>query len=335
MTTCRELLALLADAATRNVLRTDCYAVSALPTPNLGWIGCGNLAHAAFLLRVAPGGPRPHGMLLPAVRVRHGVHVRIDDGYGQQEVEVSVIECSASDRPMIELFVRCIGSVVAERPGPLSGAAVSDAMDRLLELFRAVAHATDGEILGLWAELALIAYSRDAAAMVGCWRLRETSSYDFGTAVERLDVKATTKSLRHHELSFEQSQPPPGATAAFASIMTERVASGVTVGQLWERILERAPALQHKVDSICVTTLGRDWQLAREHAFDLQRALTSLRVYPSVGVPRILALPQGVLRARFVSDFERGTPWHGSFPSPSGPIATAVECGSRHAGAVS
>jgi hypothetical protein len=257
--------------------------------------------------------------------------VRIDDGSEQQEADVSLVECAAAERPMIELFVRCIGSLLGQQTGPLSGDAIARAMERLLELFRVVTHATDAEILGLWSELVLIAHSSDPAAMVGCWRLQTTSRYDFGTEAERLDVKATTKAHRHHELSFDQAQPPTGATAAFVSMITERVSSGVSVGQLWERVLQLAPTLQHKVDSACVATLGRDWQLAREYAFDLQLALASMRVYPGESVPRLMTLPPGVLRARFVSDFAQGALWQGPPPSPGGPIALAIDCSKRHA----
>lgn len=326
----RTLLALLADADGRNPRRDGSYAVSELPDPSLGWIGCGSSAYAAFLLRVEPQIRTPHGLHLSTVTVRHGVRVVIDDGTQLQEAEVSLVECTAQDRPTIELFVRCIGSVLGQQGGPLSGDAIAGAMQRLLELFRAVTHATDAEILGLWSELALITHSRDPSAMVDCWRLQTMSRFDFGTAAERLDVKATTRPYRHHELSFDQAGPPPGTTAAFVSMITERVSSGVSVGQLWDEVLRLAPSHHDKVDRVCVATLGRDWQLARAYEYDLQRALASLRVYPSTSVPKLVALPAGVLHARFVSDFERGTQWNGPPPSRDGPIALAIDCSNRH-----
>jgi hypothetical protein len=330
MTNGQSLLNLLSDTWARDSGQTGRYAVTSLPDPTQGWIGCGGEARAVFLLHTAPQYPLPFGLRLPTVIVSHGVQVLIDDGSQQKRANVTVVECTATERPMIDLFVRCVGSLLIDRTGPLSGDAVVDAIERLLELFRTVNHATDAEILGLWSELVLIAHSRNPTAMLNCWRLEASSRYDFGDSLERLDVKATIRRVRQHELSFDQANPPQGAIGAIASMMTECVSTGVSVGELWDKVLQLVPSMQHKIDKNCVSTLGRDWQVARERSFDLQRALGSLRVYPSYGVPRISTLPPGVLSARFVSDFGRATEWKELPPSPDGPISLAIECSSRH-----
>lgn len=325
MTAWPDLLALLAKARSHPSASDTCFSVRPLPRQRDGWIGCSPACGAAFLLRTAEGAPRQHAVSLPSLRVRHGIRVLIDDGSTRSEEVVSLLECLSNEAPTIELFVRCVGSIAAS-DAPLSASALATAVDRLLDLFRDFALASESELLGLWGELVLITHCPDPSRMVEQWRHSSTSRFDFGNDRERIDVKSTTSSLRHHELSFDQAVPPAGLTAAFVSIMTERVSSGTTIRDLWNRALALAPSQQGKIDATCVRSLGRDWQKAQEASFDLSRALTTLRVYPASAVPRFDRLPIGVLRARFVSDFERGTPWHGAPPTPDGPIAASLAC---------
>jgi len=325
-----HLLDLLSEARTHSSESDSCFSVRPLPNERRGWIGCSPACGAAFLLHVAEEPSRQHAVSLPSLRVRHGVHVLVDDGSSRSEEVVSVLECLPGDSATVELFVRCLGSVVTS--SALSASALASAVDRLLDLFRDFAHATESEVLGLWAELALIVHSPDPATMIQQWRHRAASRFDFGNERERLDVKATTSSLRHHELSLDQTMPPAGVTAAFASMMTERVASGTSVRDLWNRALARAPEHHDKIDDVCVRTLGRDWQEAQQQSFDLSRALATLRVYAVSNVPRFEHLPAGVIRARFVSDFAQGTAWQGGPPTPDGPIAAAIACTGLSAG---
>lgn len=325
MTYWSQLLNLLAEASARPSSSEACFSVRPLPDARNGWIGCSSSCGAAFLLRVSDAEPRQHPVLLPSLRVRHGVKVLVDDSTTRSEEVVSVLECLAADPATIELFVRCVGTAVAD-DSPLSATGLATAVDRLLELFRDFAHATESELLGLWAELVLITHCMDGAAMARYWRHSATSRFDFGTETERLEVKATTSSLRHHELSFNQATPPSGVAAAFASLQTERVSNGTSVRDLWTRAITIAPADQAKIDAACVQTLGRDWVTVQDVAFDLARALETLRIFPVSSVPRLDRPPVGVLRARFVSDFDRGTAWHGPPPSADGPIAAALRC---------
>lgn len=325
MTYWSHLLSLLAEASARTSSSEACFSVQPLPDKRDGWIGCSSSCSAAFLLRVPDADSRQHAVSLPSLRVRHGVRVLVDDGVTRSEAVVSVLECLATDMATIELFVRCVGTAVTDS-APLSALGLATAVDRLLELFRDFAHATESELLGLWGELVLITHCTDGASMARYWRHSAASRFDFGTETERLDVKTTTSSLRHHELSFDQAMPPSGVAAAFASIMTERVSNGTSVRDLWSRALALAPAEHAKIDAACVQTLGRDWAQVQDVAFDLARALSTLQLFPVSSVPRIDGLPVGVLRARFVSDFSRGTAWHGPPPSADGPIAVALGC---------
>lgn len=330
MTPWSRILALLADARSDQTACEHTYSVRPLPTQGHGWIGCNSTCGAAFLLRTPRTNVRHQPISLPALRVRHGVRVLVDDGIVRSEQTVSLLECLSEEAATVELFVRCVGMAVVDQES-LSADTVSALVSTLLELFREFAHASPTAALGLWGELLLIARSLDPPSMVRHWRYSAMSTYDFGSHSECLDVKTTTFSLRHHELSFAQASPPAGLTVAFASIMTERVSSGTSIRALWDRVLQLAPSEQAKIDSACLQTLGRDWAQVQHMTFDLQRALATLRVYASFSVPRLETLPPGVLRARFVADFDRGTPWQGAPPSANGPIALAVSCAaSRH-----
>ena len=302
------------------------FAVRPLPGGEAnGWIGRNTHTGVAFLLQTSADEHGHPAVSLPLIQVRHGVRVSIDDGVAAKEVTVSLLECHAQDMPTVELFVRTVGGILVGGVAP-DHESLGEVIERLLDLFRDYSYASDGEILGLWGELLLITQCPNAAQLTSQWRCHTGSRYDFGTETERLDVKATASAQRHHELTSSQVMPPAGVTAAFVSIMTERVATGTSVGALWDRALTLAPNSQARIDATCIKTLGRDWQLARETSFDLAKALSTLEVYGASDVPRLERLPDGVIRARFTSDFSKGLVWQGEPPTPDGPIAIALAC---------
>jgi len=308
------------------------FAVRPLPGgEEIGWVGRNTHIGVAFLLAASDERHSHPAVSLPLIRVRHGVRVSIDDGGSRKEVTVSLIECVAQDDPTINLFVRTVGGILLDET-PADHQTLGEIIERLLDLFRDYSYAGEAEILGLWAELLLIAHCPHPAQLACQWRSHAGARYDFGSEIERLDVKATTSVHRHHELSSSQVSPPPGVTVAFASIMTERVSQGTSVGALWDRVLALAPDSQARVDAQCIKTLGRDWQMAREISFDQAKALSTLEVYPVGDVPRVDTLPVGVIRGRFTSDFGMGRRWQGQPPTPEGPIAAALSCSDSHGG---
>lgn len=306
------------------------FSVRPLPgVDGVGWIGRNSHSGVAFLLAASSERHGHPAVSLPLIRVRHGVRVSIDVGERREEATVSLLECLAQDDPTIELFVRTVGGILVDGDPP-DQACLGEIVERLLDLFRDYSYAGDAEILGLWAELLLIAYCPNPAQLARQWRSHSGSRYDFGSDTERLDVKATTSVQRHHELSSSQTNPPLGVAAAFVSILTERVSQGTSVGALWHRVLTLAADSQARLDTQCIRTLGRDWQMAREISFDLAKALATIEVYPVGDVPSLGNLPAGVIRARFTSDFGVGRTWKGDPPSSDGPIAAALACKALH-----
>lgn len=323
MSTTADLLRLLDDTAMPT--EEGLFSVRPLPVGIHGWIGRSSQVGAAFLLHVSEG-EQPHPVSLRTVRARHRVLVEIDDGKSRGKETVTLVECISGDAETIKIFVRCIGAVLATQDGQLSSADVSMALDHLVELFRELSHATPAEIVGLWAELFIITECADPQSMASRWRLNASSRYDFGTNEERVDIKCTTSGLRHHEVSFDQANPPRGTSAGIVSVMTEATSSGTTVRELWEKALQLAPDSQHSIDTKCVRTLGRDWACAQDYAYDLAIARSTIRLYDVQGIPRLTELPAGVLRARFTVDFSAGIEWTSDAPSTGGPIALAKSC---------
>jgi len=306
------------------------FAVRPLPGgEGIGWIGRNTHCGIAFLLATSSERHGHPAVSLPLLRVRHGVRVAIDDGETHKEATVSLLECLAQDDATIQLFIRAVGGVLVDG-APADQESLGEVVERPLDLFRDYSYAGDAQILGLWAELLLIAHCPNPAQLAGQWRSHAGSRYDFGTETERLDVKATTSVQRRHELASSQATPPPGVAAAFVSIMTERVSQGTSVGALWDRVLTLAPDSQARIDAECIRTLGRDWQMARETSFDLAKALSTLEVYPVADVPRLEELPLGVSQVRFTSDFSMGRAWQGNPPTPDGSIAAALACAASH-----
>lgn len=303
------------------------YSVKPLPVPRLGWIGKNDNARAAFLLLVPQDLPRPHAISLPHLSVRHHIRVTVNFNGTASEAVVSLLECVDADPAITEVFIRCVSSIIEDsEPSDNGGLNISGLLDKLVELFRDASFASEGEILGLWGELLLITMSINSSELASYWRKKRTSTYDFDCGNERLDVKVTTGPYRQHHLSYNQAKSRDGVIVAFASMLTEQNSSGTSIRDLWQRVVQAAPEMQHHIDHSCVRTLGKDWHIAQDRKYDIQKAINSLAIFNAEMIPRFIDLPQGVLQARFISDFEQGSPWSGPPPSTNGLIALALSC---------
>ena len=94
-------------------------------------------------------------------------------------------------------------------------------MDRLIELFRAMTTPSRKSVQGLWAELFLIAQSRQPTILVDAWHMLPEDRYDFAMDDQRIEVKSFSGSLRQHHFSLEQLQPPEGVKTLIASMLVE------------------------------------------------------------------------------------------------------------------
>ena len=277
----------------------------------------------AFLSRGAGGEPvvllgtsgpaTAPAMRLRQVGVDHDVPATLagDAAGPARQRRLSVIRCLAEGEELQRLFVTCLGNAL---PPAVAGRRCGDvnlAVSRLVDLFAAAARPGRPPV-GLWAELLMIARSRDPRRLLVAWHARGEDRHDFAAADERLEVKSTVQARRQHDFSLEQLDPPAGVAVTVASLLVEPRTQGTTIGELRSACLDAAGVdaeLRAKVDRLCVEYLGDAWAEGMGEAFDEAATLASLRLYNAADVPRVDAPPPpGVSAVRFRSDLEQAAP---------------------------
>ena len=246
-------------------------------------------------------------LVLEHIRMQQGVDCRVTEPDGTTESRrLTIIRCTDDDPVTREYFLRVGGTVLEAIGDAPASEVVNRTIERLVELFRALAVPPRKSVIGFWAELFVISHSHDPAALVEAWHKSPDERFDFGHGEERLEVKAASGRVRHHHFSLEQLLPIPGVDVLIASLLIERSAAGPSVRELVESIRSEvatdAAQVLH-VDTVVALTLGAAWRAAMDERFDGKTAAANLAFFRPSVIPRPPGtMPPGVTEVRFVAD---------------------------------
>lgn len=261
----------------------------------------------ALLIAVADAaGPGPP-MVLEHILMQQGVDCRVTEPDGGTSTQrCTIVRCTDWDPITHEYFLR-VGQTVLDAVGDEPRReTVSRTIERLVELFRALAAPSRKSVIGFWAEMFVISHARHPATLVQAWHEKPEERFDFAWLDERLEVKAAAGRVRRHHFSLEQLLPIAGARVLIASLLLERSTGGPSLRDLVDSIrstIADDPEQLLRFDAIVALTLGESWQAAMEERFDGSLAAQSLMFFDQEVVARPPGtMPLGVTEVRFVSD---------------------------------
>jgi hypothetical protein len=273
-------------------------------------IGKDSIGNPAVLIEVnnaIPGSESP--MVLQNVALIHLVNCRVQIPNNAEELKtLSVIRCTTNDQDFHRYFLRCLAPIILALPKIPTRKHVSDAVQRLVDLFRQLTEPPRKTISGLWAELFIIAYSSDPALLISFWHTTPEERFDFAHGRSRLEVKATTGRLRMHRFSLNQIRPPAPIRSVIASILLQQTSGGTAVCELVDTIrsLVSDPELLIRLDQIVAKTIGDDWRTIQLVEYDLELAVNTLRFIDSASIPSVPAiLPREISDVHFCVDLSQ------------------------------
>ena len=180
-------------------------------------------------------------------------------------------------------------------------------ISRFVELFRLATEPQTKTIQGLWAELFLIAESKEPANLIRCWHCIPEEKFDFNNGIERIEVKSSGSGLRIHTFSLDQLNSPTDTRTIIASIFVKQASTGKSISELQNEISVRLLAeveLLEKLQMQIALTLGKSINDSMRMKFDFQLAKDSLRFYRAEDIPKISFdnVPSLVTDVHFKSD---------------------------------
>jgi Putative PD-(D/E)XK family member, (DUF4420) len=171
---------------------------------------------------------------------------------------------------------------------------VREALDRLVELFRALERPPRASVLGFWGELFVMSCATDVVTMGRAWHLLPEERFDFSLGSQRLEVKAASGRRREHHFALEQLLPISGTQAIIASLLLERSSAGASISDLLESIRaaarDDAELLLH-IDRVVAGALGSAWRRAMDERFDDRLAASTLASFDPGTVPKPTSAP--------------------------------------------
>lgn len=236
----------------------------------------------------------------------------VRDGCVIQQARLAVLECRTTDAELGAYFFRVVGALILDGEGVIGEAQFDAALDAVVNLFRALQRPGVRSVQGLWAELAVIAWSVDPRAAIAAWHSDPNQLHDFAVGSFRLEVKGTLKALREHAFLLDQlSSMSPGVTL-IASMMLVETDDGTNVADLVGVIvgrLEVGTEVARRLEVIVADSLGQGWREADDLRLSLEHARASLRFYRGDDVPTVpQPVPPAVREVRFVADLSDVAP---------------------------
>ena len=281
----------------------------------------------ALLVALGDSAPSAADPPEPLLHMRYAPRRRLAIDYTSGGGEVGVFAVVGShdvDDYLRLAFFRVVALLLDELGPSPSALAVDSAVHRLFELFREGEQTGRRSLIGLWAELALVAICADPSAAASAWRISRTARHDFSSGPERVEVKAAVGAIRRHYFSLEQLLGDSSTSVFIASALLTPlplVDGGYSVTALLDTIGGRLTSdkeLYRRVLSIASSSGVQIDDGVDSETFDLRAFAASLRFFDADQVPRVdPSLPPGVSDVRFSADLALARPLEIGFSSKS------------------
>lgn len=241
--------------------------------------------------------------------------------------DLLIITCTTEEPSLQDWFLRVGTSLLADAIKQGSEARVNHAINELAELFEHAVGPPRKTALGLWAELAVLAWARKPVEAASAWRVVPHEPFDFGSDNDRVEVKATTSQSREHFFSVSQIRAP-GKRVRVISIISREMGGGVSILDLTQMVRDKLAGnaqLARKVDEVVLTTLGTHFATAGERRFDLELARQSRRLFSGQHIPCVeLPLPPAIREVRMLISLQRCEPMIAADVRREGSLASAL-----------
>jgi hypothetical protein len=282
------------------------FVATAIPEFSNHFVGWNNAGEPCLLIKTSDNGFLAP-LKLSALEVHFCIPCEIVLSAARSErYQLTVVTCTSADADLRDYFLHLMDTllqIIGEEPSLHS---VSDTIGKFIEILQQLSKPANRNVNGLFAEVQVIAISRDPIKCVAAWRANLGDRFDFSLENARLEVKATSDRIRSHYFAIEQCVPPQGTHAAVASMFVEQSGAGQSLGELITEAQKRmAGDMQAllKLRTVVAGSLGVSLPAALQIRFDSALARSTLSFFRAGEIPAIRPpIPTGVSGVRFRSD---------------------------------
>lgn len=224
---------------------------------------------------------------------------------GVSENVVGALTIEVSDPELIPRFYELCSLLVADHEAG-NESETWRFVETMARIFRAETLPGRTEVVGFLGELLYIYASSSRNGAIEAWQNSGIGRFDFQYETYRLDVKTTSLAGRRHVLALEQVSAVAGELPFLASVQLREGGRNDVDSLLREIAYDPSLTSTSRIrfEERVAVSLGTGRDAAGGFTFDLEAALSSIRIFRADEVPRIAEVPAGVTRVQFMSDFD-------------------------------
>lgn len=217
----------------------------------------------------------------------------------------TIVMLKSTESDLQKYFLDMVYIVLKKLPQKPSVKVLKHEIMKLVSLFSTPPVFSKEVVQGLWAELFVIASSKNPDYLISSWHSSPEDKYDFNDGIDKIEVKATQNQERIHSFAIEQLNPNTDSKLLIASVIVAPSGQGPNIFDLLASILERVSDVdtQLKVQEVAFETIGPHLEAVKKIRFDLNMASNTYRLFDYKEVPSIplTAVPLEVSKVYFSS----------------------------------
>lgn len=289
----------------RNFSDETCYLAESIPFSKKNKIGLSRNGFPVFFIK-SQSDDLVADVRLELIIAQFNQLCELEENGKLLQGVYDVVILKTENENLQKYFIDVFCLILKNLPANASPADIKKEIHAFIKLFRMLSDSPQKDIQGLWAELFVIAQSKNPDYLLKAWHVSPSDKYDFNDGSDKLEVKSTCKMRRIHHFALEQLTTNKTSELVVASVIVIETGIGMNLVDLRDLISKRIKAkdLLVKLDEIIIRTLRSSIDRISEICFDYKQAEESLRFYDSKKIPKIPmnVIPPQVAEVHFSVD---------------------------------
>jgi hypothetical protein len=235
------------------------------------------------------------------LELKFNIYCNLNDIVTGKQIEdvFTIIKQVNGNSRMHEYFISIAEVIIMALKSNLTIENLNFEIENLIRLFSSNKRIDEKVILGLWGELLFILNSTNIDSAILAWHVDKNELFDFSFPDSIKEIKTSRGNTRTHEFNNAQLQKFNQLNVSVVSIITEKMALGKSVFDLWNDINEKCstPELRSKITMIIAETVNTDMESITQYRFNYLMGLSTLKEFDSKFIPSIekTNIPFGVI----------------------------------------
>lgn len=201
----------------------------------------------------------------------------------------TIILLQSLESDIQKYFLDVIYIVLKKLPTKPTVKSLKHEIAKVVSLFTTPPAFSKEVIKGLWAELFVIACSKNPLYLINSWHVSPEDKYDFNDGIDKIEVKATKNQERVHTFSIEQLNPNRDSKLVVASVIVISSGQGFNIFDLIDAISDKVTDVDAvlKLKEVSYQIIGPHLEATRKVRFDATMAANTLNFFNHFDVPSI------------------------------------------------